>query len=248
MPPSILTDDVVLYNIGGNCLLINVWMLIPHLILLLLLQAWLFVDMTATTTMVRLLLLHSQPQLRRLDGGDCAAVSHFSFSRVAAVVNEGLAANEGVTFLCKRQIKCRHHRHDQQEHCLWMEYPYYLFFSVVWWCVWRAVIIRSLDVFLMRWFSFSVKYCTCSIIQNIVMNDPWWCGACAIVELVFHPTRISILICLSSDDTTTTPSACDGASPSPPRTDNFSTKFVWRDLKRFGESKKDTTRAFTLCQ
>ena len=26
--------------------------------------------------------------------------------------------------------------------------------------------------------------------------------ACAIVELVFHPTRISILICLSSDDAT----------------------------------------------
>ena len=84
--------------------------------------------------------------LRRSDGGDRADVSHFSSSRVAAVVvNEGLAANEGVTFLCKRQINyrhCRHHHRDQQEHCLWMQYPYYLFFSVVWWCVWRAFIIR----------------------------------------------------------------------------------------------------------
>ena len=84
--------------------------------------------------MVRLLLPHSPPQLRRSDSGDCADVSHLSSSRAAVVVIEGPAANEGVTFLCKRQINyrhCRHHRHDQREHCLWIQCPYYyLFFNV----------------------------------------------------------------------------------------------------------------------
>ena len=84
--------------------------------------------------MVRLLLPHSPPQLRRSDSGDCADVSHLSSSRAAVVVIEGPAANEGVTFLCKRQINyrhCRHHRHDQREHCPWMQCPYYyLFFNV----------------------------------------------------------------------------------------------------------------------
>ena len=54
--------------------------------------------------------------------------------------------------------------------------------------------------------------------------------ACAIVELVFHPTRISILICLSSDDATILTPLPARRFFSAHREQTWPTKFFRRDL------------------